>query len=84
MMIEIQKPEVEALILERMKSGEFQSVEDVIFQALQSSSDARRSTLPGKRPVGRKSLAALFADSPFRGLELDFERNPDCGRDIAL
>ena len=84
MMIEIQKPEVEALLLERMKSGEFQSVEDVILQALQSLSDARRSTSPGKRPDGRKSLAALFADSPFRGLELDFERNPDCGRDIAL
>lgn len=33
---------------------------------------------------GRKSLAQLFAESPFKGLDLDFERDPDCGRDIAL
>src|SRR5437879_3691966 len=34
------------------------------------------------RPPGRKSLAQLFAESPFRGLDLDFEREPDLGRDI--
>jgi len=27
-----------------------------------------------QRPAGRKSLAQLFADSPFKGLDLDFER----------
>jgi hypothetical protein len=32
----------------------------------------------------RKSLAQLFAESPFRGLNLDFEREPDFGRDMAL
>jgi hypothetical protein len=37
-----------------------------------------------QRPPGRKSLAQLFADSPFRGLDLDFEREPDLGRDIHL
>ena len=37
-----------------------------------------------QRPAGRKSLAQLFADSPFKGLDLDFERDPDFGRDIAL
>jgi hypothetical protein len=36
------------------------------------------------RPSGRKSLAQLFAESPFRGLDLDFEREPDSGRDIRL
>jgi plasmid stability protein len=36
------------------------------------------------RPPGRKSLAQLFADSPFRGLDLDFERDRDVGRNIAL
>jgi hypothetical protein len=36
---------------------------------------------PGKpRTPGRKSLAQLFADSPFKGLDLEFERNPDVGQ----
>jgi hypothetical protein len=38
----------------------------------------------GQRPPGRKSLAQLFAESPFRGLDLDFERDRDLGRDIEL
>jgi hypothetical protein len=32
--LKIQKPELEALIQERMRSGAFQSVEDVLLQAL--------------------------------------------------
>ena len=37
-----------------------------------------------QRAAGRKSLAQLFAESPFRGLNLDFERDRDFGRDIEL
>jgi hypothetical protein len=37
-----------------------------------------------QRPPGRKSLAQLFAESPFAGLDLDFERDRDLGRDIDL
>jgi len=37
-----------------------------------------------QRPPGRKSLAQLFAESPFRGLDLDFERDPDFGRNIEV
>jgi hypothetical protein len=37
-----------------------------------------------QRPAGRKSLAQLFAESPFHGLDLEFDRDQDCGRDIAL
>jgi hypothetical protein len=39
---------------------------------------------PYERRAGRKSLAQLFAESPFAGLDMDFERDPDLGRDIAL
>jgi hypothetical protein len=35
-----------------------------------------------QRPEGRKSLVELFAESPFAGLDIDFERDPDTGRDI--
>ena len=37
-----------------------------------------------QRPSGRKSLAQLFAESPFRGLDLDFQRDWDLGRDFEL
>ena len=34
--------------------------------------------------VGRKSLAQLFAESPFKGLDLKFERDADTGRPVKL
>ena len=37
MTIEIHKPELETLILERMKSGRFQDIEEALIQALKSS-----------------------------------------------
>ncbi len=43
-----------------------------------------RKGLARQQPAGRKSLAALFADSPFKGVELEFGRDADFGRDIAL
>jgi len=36
------------------------------------------------RPPGRKSLAQLFAESPLKGLDLNFERDPDTGRTVKL
>jgi hypothetical protein len=36
------------------------------------------------RPPGRESLVQLFADSPFRDLDLTFEREPDLARDVQL
>jgi hypothetical protein len=79
MIIEIHRPELEALIRERMTSGGFQNVEDVLMQALRSSAfKTETPTVPKRRrPEGRKSLAQLFAESPFKGLDIDFERDPD-------
>jgi len=49
-------------------------------------SASRNSTAPTmrKRTDGQKSLAQLFAESPFRGLNLDFEADRDFGRDVSL
>jgi hypothetical protein len=30
------------------------------------------------------NLADLFAKSPFHGLDMDFERDQDAGREVAL
>ena len=37
MTIEIQSPELEALILERMQKGGFASIEDALMQALEAA-----------------------------------------------
>ncbi len=31
-----------------------------------------------------QNLADLFASSPFAGLDMDFTRDPDTGREVAL
>jgi hypothetical protein len=84
MMIEIHSPEAEAIIRRRMSAGGFKDAEDVIIQALKSSPSPETPAAASHRPAGRKSLAQLFADSPFKGLDIDFEREPDYGRDVIL
>jgi len=74
MTIEIHKPELEALIRRHLESG--QSVEDVLWQALTSAAEAKPALAKGPRPEAGKSLAQLFAESPFKGLNMDFERFP--------
>ncbi len=83
MIIQITKPELEALINQRLHGGGFKDAEDVLLQALQSSpSDA----LPARTDNADdpKNMFELFA--PLRGLNMDFEadRGKDTGRDIVL
>ncbi len=52
---------------------------------LEQAAQPLASEPQGNRPpTNRKSLAQLFAESPFQGLDLDFERDPDFGRDVVL
>ena len=78
MNIQITKPEVEALINQRLQSGKFRDAEDVILQALQSS--------PSRPPAvdQAKSLREVF--EAVRGLadDIDFSRNPSKGRAVDL
>jgi hypothetical protein len=69
------KPEVEAALLTQAQARGL-SLEDYLDQVLRSA--------VSKRPVGRKSLAQLFAESPLKGLDLKFERDPDAGRPVKL
>jgi hypothetical protein len=81
MTIHITKPEVEALINQRLQSGGFKDAEDVILHALQSSSP-EALTPPQLEPTPTKDIEELFA--PLRGLNLDFGRNPSTGRPVDL
>ena len=70
MTIEIQRPELEALIIQRMKSGGFQNVEDALLQALKTSSAGEsRETSPEER-TGADLIAALQS-SPHRELDIE-------------
>lgn len=78
MTIQINKPEVEALINQRLQSGGFKDAEDVILHALQSSSP----NPPQTDAPPTKDIEELFA--PLRGLNLDLSRNPSTGRPVEL
>jgi hypothetical protein len=81
MTILITKPEVEALIKQRLESGGFKDAEDVVFQALQSSPSGAATT-PESNAQPTKDIVELFA--PLRGLNLHFGRNPSTGRPVDL
>ena len=87
MTIEIRKPELEALIRERMKGAAFQNVEDILIQALKHSPppavpDAgmadRTSTLTGA------DLVAAMQASPCKEIDLEPARHPLPVRDVAF
>jgi len=65
-------PSYAALLLEHAKSPVTAGKESQISQP------------GGHRPDGKKSLTQLFAESPFKGLNLDFEGDRDIGRDASL
>jgi len=72
-------PEDEKLIQERLRTGAFQSVEEVIHRALVSLPVPEA---PPKEP--RKNLADFLMESPFAGAELDLERRKQYVRPIEL
>jgi hypothetical protein len=80
MTIQIHRPELEALINERMKSGAFEDVEDVLMQALQSSAFPA-AAVPGA--MGADLVAAMQA-SPYREIELRADRSPMPVRDFVF
>ncbi len=79
MTIEVHQPELEAIIEQRMASGRFLSVEDVLLQALKSS-----PVTPSSSPDDSRTLEQIFAK--VRGLadDLDFSRDPSSGRPVDL
>ena len=61
MTIEIHNPELEALIRQRMESGAFDDVEDVLIEALKSTPEP--PVLPLKP---RRNLVDILSEPPFR------------------
>jgi len=66
MTIQITKPEVEALINQRLQSGRFKDAEEVILQALQTS----RSQTPEFAQQRREAIERLRTFGKTHGLSL--------------
>ena len=80
MTIEIHKPELEQRVREQIQSGRFNDRDELLEKALGALEKNETAAVPPprrERPAGRKSLAQLFAKSPLKGLDLDFERAND-------
>jgi len=83
MTIEIQKPELEALIRKRMESGAFQSVEEVLLQALKSAPQPTEPAGGAATHTGADLVAAMQA-SPYRDIDLEPARGPLPVRDVTF
>jgi hypothetical protein len=87
MTIEIQKPELEALIVERVRLGAFPTVEDALWQALNSSPPpfkqrgAESNGAPGRTGA---DLIDVMQASPYRDIELEPARDRFPVRDITF
>jgi hypothetical protein len=69
------KPETEQLVKEELQSGHFGSVDEIVVEGVQARREkTRTATGPG---TPKKNLVELFEESPFSGLEMNFERFPD-------
>jgi len=77
------RPEQEQTIAQAIRAGLIHSADEALDIAVETLRD-RLAAPPSKRPEGRKSLARLFAESPLKGLDLKFERDPDTGRTPQL
>jgi Arc/MetJ-type ribon-helix-helix transcriptional regulator len=82
MTIEIRRPELERLVREEILSGQFQSVDDLLTEAIQALRE-KNALLAAPSRI-RKNLAQFLLESPFAGSDLDLERRQDYGRPVDL
>jgi len=67
---------------EEILSGHFQSMDELLTEALQALRE--KNAPPAPPPRARQNLAQFLMDSPFAGSDLNLERQQDYGRSIEL
>jgi len=78
------KPETERLVQEEIRSGHFDSVDELIVKGIHAWREKNRiepTTVPSKP---RKRLYDLLTQPPFAGSELNLERQKDYPRSVDL
>jgi Arc/MetJ-type ribon-helix-helix transcriptional regulator len=83
MTIQITKPEVEALINQRLQSGAFKDAEDVIMQALKASREIEEAPAQSGAHTAADLIAAMRA-SPYKEIDLEPVRKPMPVRGVTL
>jgi hypothetical protein len=83
MTIEIHRPELEALIMQRMRSGGFHNIEDALMQALETAPAPETRRAAAKKRTGADLIAAIQR-SPYRELEIEPERYRLPVREVTL
>jgi hypothetical protein len=83
MTIEIHRPELEALIMQRMRNGGFQNIEDALMQALETAPELETRPASAKKLTGADLIAAIQR-SPYRELEIEPKRHRMPVRDVLL
>ncbi len=84
MSVEIQQPEIEALIRQRMASGAFHDVEEVLIHALKSAPQPA-STPPLGKTFGKRLVDAFAEAREILGdVEVDFPRDASPGRPVDV
>jgi hypothetical protein len=71
MTIEIHRPELEALIMERIKFGGFHDVEDALTQALETSPLTGGIPATAAKRLTGADLIAAMESSPYREIEIE-------------
>lgn len=84
MTIQITRPEVEALIRQRLRSGAFKDVEDVIFQALQPNPAYEAEGTGKEGPHTGVELVAEMQASPYKEISLEPTAHRSPVRDVAI
>jgi antitoxin ParD1/3/4 len=71
MTIQINRPEIEALIQERLHSGAFESVEDVLFDALEMQREQKAWLQENKEDINAKIERGLAQVERGEGISAD-------------
>jgi hypothetical protein len=74
-------PETERLVREEISSGHVRSIDELIKVGVQALREKHARQVGEPAP---RSLVQFFRESPLVGLELEFDREQDTGRDISL
>lgn len=76
-------PEQEQVVGEAILAGLIETPGDVVEVGVETIK--QRLEARGKLPVPpARNLVELFANSPFAGLNMDFERDKDTGREVEV
>jgi len=76
-------PDQEVFIQQRVRDGRFATADEAVQLAV-SLLREREGDSGRDKVSGRKSLAKLFAESPFRGLDMEFHRDKDPLRPLDI